>query len=108
MNTALSPKPGKPTRVVDWLTAKQNQPGYFLIAIIGLALWAAGFIDLVTHTSNPRVLLGRYSIPYALFLLAFAAGFVLWLGALLRARRRADYPDCVMRRVNKAKYDGTE
>ena len=84
MNTALSPKPGKPTRVEDWLTAKQNQPGYFLIAIIGLALWAAGFIDLVTHTSNPRVLLGRYSIPYALFLLAFAAGFVLWLGALLR------------------------
>lgn len=69
----------------SWLEGKRQDAGVFFVLIAALTLWTTGFIDLVTHTSQPATLLGRYSVPYAMFLLAYGTGFVLWLGLILRA-----------------------
>jgi hypothetical protein len=63
-------------------------PAIRLVAVLGLTFWVAGFVDLVTHTSNPPTLLGRYSIPFALLLMVYTAGFLFWLNVALRAQGR--------------------
>lgn len=51
---------------------------YLLILTFVVIFWMAGFVDLFTHTSEPKVVLGLYSWPFAIVLLVYAAGFLLW------------------------------
>ncbi len=51
---------------------------YLLILTFVVIFWMAGFVDLFTHTSEPKDVLGLYSWPFFILLLVYAAGFVLW------------------------------
>jgi hypothetical protein len=51
---------------------------YLLILTFVVIFWMAGFVDLFTHTSEPKDVLGLYSWPFFIALLVYAAGFILW------------------------------
>lgn len=51
---------------------------YLLILTFVVIFWMAGFVDLFTHTSEPRDVLGLYSWSFFILLLVYAAGFILW------------------------------
>ncbi len=51
---------------------------YLLILTFVVIFWMAGFVDLFTHTSEPKEVLGLYSWSFFILLLVYAAGFILW------------------------------
>lgn len=67
------------------LTPKLNQGEYLLVLVLALMLWIAGFVDLFTHTSRDRQVLGLYSWVYFAFLAAYSLGFIFWGGLIFPA-----------------------
>lgn len=59
---------------------------YLLILTFVVIFWMAGFVDLFTHTSEPKEVFGLYSWPFFLGILLYAAGFVVWGWFLFRAQ----------------------
>jgi hypothetical protein len=59
---------------------------YLLILTFVIIFWMAGFVDLFTHTSEPREVLGLYSWPFFLVIVVYGAGFILWGMFLFHAR----------------------
>lgn len=57
---------------------KLRHAEWLLLLVIALMLWTAGFVDLATHRSRDAIIFGIYSVPYALMLLVYLAGFWAW------------------------------
>jgi hypothetical protein len=67
----------KPT-FEERLTAKLEQGEYTLVLVLALILWIAGFIGILSHTSQSREVLGLYSRVYFLAMALYSLGFVFW------------------------------
>ena len=65
------------------LAPKLEQAEYLLLLVIATMLWIAGFVDVFTHTSQNGAILGLYSIPFFLVVLAFAAVLVTLIALIL-------------------------
>ncbi len=67
-----------PFRLEEKLEHKLAQAEYIIPLVIGLMLYVAGFVDLLTNTTPGGAVLGVYSLPLFAVLLVYAAGFGGW------------------------------
>jgi len=71
-------KPYDPFQLEEKLEHKLNQGEYIIPLVMGVMLWTAGLVDLLTYSGYPGPILGLYSIPYSLFILLYTMGFAGW------------------------------
>lgn len=73
-------------RLQPWI----EQGEFLLVIVIGLMVYSAGWVDLLAFQSpeNP-IVLGRYSIPFFVVLVAYTLGFGVWFW-LIRSLKALD------------------
>ncbi len=59
---------------------------YTLILVLAFLCWTGGFVDLATHTSDRTVILGMYTPAFAVGVLVYSLGYVVWGGLLFRRK----------------------
>ena len=72
-----------PMTLEERLAPKLEQAEYLLLLVIATMLWIAGFVDVFTHTSQDGAVLGLYSVPFFLVVLAFAAVLVALIALIV-------------------------
>ena len=73
----------QPVTLEERLTPKLDQAEYLLLLVIATMLWIAGFVDVFTHTSQDGAILGLYSVPYFVVVLAFGVGLVALIALIV-------------------------
>jgi hypothetical protein len=68
----------RPLSLEERLESKLKDAEYLLVLVLALMLWTAGFVDLFTHNSQNKTILGLYSPAYFVFLLVYSLGFPFW------------------------------
>jgi hypothetical protein len=68
----------RPLSLEERLESKLKDAEYLLVLVLALMLWTAGFVDLFTHNSQNKAILGLYSPAYFVFLLVYSLGFLFW------------------------------
>jgi hypothetical protein len=72
-----------PWRVEDRLAHKLRDAEYLLLLVLGVMLWTAGFVDLLTTLTPDGVVLGMYSLRSFIVLVVFALGFAGWYALIV-------------------------
>lgn len=67
-----------PFQLEQRLAHKLRDAEYLLLLVLGLMLWTAGFVDLLTSTTEGAPVLGMYSVGGFVALAVFTVGFAGW------------------------------
>ena len=55
-----------------------KNPGLLLLVVLGFVFWGVGFLDLLGHGSAEPTILGRYSLPFLIFIILYGCTIVIW------------------------------
>lgn len=69
---------------LDHLEEKIEKPGYLLLLVGIWMLLVIGFVNLISHQSDPPTLFGMYSIKYFFVLIGYSALLLGWTALLFK------------------------
>lgn len=67
-----------PFRLEERLQHKISQGEYIIPLVFGVMLWIAGFVDLLTNTTEAGPVFGLYTFPGFIALVLYGLGFGVW------------------------------
>lgn len=94
-----------PFRLEERLEHKISQGEYIIPLVLGSMLWIAGFVDLLTNTTENGTVFGWYTLPSFIALVVYSLGFGVWW-QLIVPRNSVDFVKRVIADVQNRAWLG--